>query len=47
VKLIRAHTLPQINASTRILTKCGFDRIGEMIDPEDGLVWRWERKPVR
>jgi len=43
VRTVRAHPLPQPNASTRVLTKCGFQRIGEVIDPEDGLVWRWER----
>ncbi|MGH7521574.1 MAG: GNAT family N-acetyltransferase [Gemmatimonadales bacterium] len=43
VRLVRAHTLPEANASTRVLTKCGFVHIGEVIDPEDGLVWRWER----
>jgi [ribosomal protein S5]-alanine N-acetyltransferase len=40
---IRAHTLPEPNASTRVLTKCGFNKVGEVVDPEDGLVWRWER----
>ena len=43
VRLVRAHTLPAPNASTRVLTKCGFVRTGEVVDPEDGLVWRWER----
>jgi RimJ/RimL family protein N-acetyltransferase len=43
VRLVRAHTLPEPNASTRVLTKCGFRRVGEVIDPDDGLVWRWER----
>jgi RimJ/RimL family protein N-acetyltransferase len=43
VRLVRAHTLPEPNASTRVLTKCGFRRVGEVIDPEDGLVWRWEK----
>jgi [ribosomal protein S5]-alanine N-acetyltransferase len=42
VRLVRAHTLPEPNASTRVLTKCGFRKIGEVIDPEDGPVWRWE-----
>jgi ribosomal-protein-alanine N-acetyltransferase len=42
VRVVRAHTLPENNASTRVLTKCGFARIGEVMDPEDGLVWRWE-----
>jgi ribosomal-protein-alanine N-acetyltransferase len=43
VRVVRAHTLPESNASGRVLTKCGFQRIGEVIDPEDGLVWRWEK----
>jgi ribosomal-protein-alanine N-acetyltransferase len=43
VDLTRAHTLPEPNASTHVLTKCGFTYIGEVIDPEDGRVWRWER----
>jgi RimJ/RimL family protein N-acetyltransferase len=42
VKIIRAHTLPEKNASTRVLGKCGFAFVGEVVDPEDGLVWRWE-----
>lgn len=44
VRVVRAHTLPEVNASTRLLTKCGFAMVGEVIDPEDGLVWRWERQ---
>jgi ribosomal-protein-alanine N-acetyltransferase len=44
VRVVRAHTLPESNASARVLTKCGFRRIGEVIDPEDGLVWRWEKE---
>ena len=43
VRVVRAHTLPESNASGRVLTKCGFRNIGEVIDPEDGLVWRWEK----
>ena len=42
VKIVRAHTLPEANASTRVLTKNGFRHLGEVIDPEDGRVWRWE-----
>lgn len=42
VRIARAHTLPEANASSRVLTKCGFRYVGEVIDPEDGLVWRWE-----
>ena len=45
VKRIRAHTLAQTNASTRVLEKCGFAKIGETIDPEEQIpVWRWEKK---
>lgn len=43
VQRVRAHTLPTSGASTRVLTKCGFQRTGEVVDPDDGLVWRWER----
>jgi ribosomal-protein-alanine N-acetyltransferase len=43
VRTVRAHTLPEPNASTRVLTKCGFQKVGEVMDPEDGLAWRWER----
>jgi RimJ/RimL family protein N-acetyltransferase len=43
VRVVRAHTLPESSASTRVLTKCGFRHIGEVIEPEDGLVWRWEK----
>ena len=43
VRLVRAHTLPTPNASTHVLEKCGFEHTGEVVDPEDGLVWRWER----
>jgi ribosomal-protein-alanine N-acetyltransferase len=43
VELVRAHTLPMENASTRVLTKCGFRLVGDVVDPDDGPVWRWER----
>jgi len=42
VRLVLAHTLPEPNASTRVLTKCGFRQVEEVIDPDDGPVWRWE-----
>jgi ribosomal-protein-alanine N-acetyltransferase len=44
VRTIRAHTLPQHNASTRVLTKCGFALLGEVTHPDDGIVWRWEMR---
>jgi RimJ/RimL family protein N-acetyltransferase len=43
VRLIRAHTLPVANASTHVLLKCGFRHTDNVVDPEDGPVWRWER----
>jgi ribosomal-protein-alanine N-acetyltransferase len=43
VRIVRAHTLREQNASTRVLVKCGFRHVGDVIDPEDGLVWRWEK----
>ena len=44
VRIVRAHTLPGGIASQRVLLKSGFEKIGEMVDPEDGLVWRFELK---
>lgn len=38
-----AHTLPEENASNRALRRNGFVYAGEVMDPEDGLVWRWEK----
>jgi hypothetical protein len=26
----------------RVLEKLGFTCVGEVVDPEDGLVWRWD-----
>ena len=42
VRVVRAHTIAEANASARVLIKCGFSSIGQVVDPEDGLVWRWE-----
>jgi len=42
VRVVRAHTLPVLNASARILEKLGFRHMGEVLDPEDGLIWRWD-----
>jgi [ribosomal protein S5]-alanine N-acetyltransferase len=42
VRIVRAHTLPRNDASGRVLTKCGFTRIGQVINPDDAAVWRWE-----
>jgi len=42
-QLVRAHTLPLPNASSHVLRKCGFQFVGDVLDPDDGPVWRWER----
>jgi len=42
VTVVRAHTKLDGDASARVLTKCGFQNVGEVLDPEDGLVCRWE-----
>jgi len=42
VKVIRAHTLADGAASKRVLEKCGFQYVGEVVDPEDGPVLRFE-----
>lgn len=42
VSTVVAHTLPDHNASTKVLGRCGFQFVGEVVDPDDGLIWRWE-----
>ena len=46
VRRVRAHTLTDGAASKRILTKCGFRHVGDVMDPEDGLVARFELPTV-
>ena len=41
VKTLTARTLPEDNASNAALRRRGFSFAGEVIDPEDGLVWEW------
>jgi GNAT superfamily N-acetyltransferase len=42
VRQVIAHTLPETNASTRVLEKVGMTFVGEVMDPHDGRVWRWQ-----
>lgn len=44
VKTIIAHTLGQVNSSTKVLLKCGFEKVQEINHPEDGVLWKWELK---
>ena len=41
---VRAHTRPDNAASARVLVVCGFTCLGQVLDPEDGPVLRWERR---
>jgi [ribosomal protein S5]-alanine N-acetyltransferase len=43
VQQVVAHTLPERNASARVLEKVGLQCLGAVIDPEDGRIWRWAR----
>ncbi len=42
VNFVQAHTLAEENASTRVLSKCGFQKTGILKDEEDGLLWKWK-----
>jgi RimJ/RimL family protein N-acetyltransferase len=42
VRVVCAHTLPERNASTRVLEKLGMNFVGLANDPDEGTVWRWE-----
>jgi ribosomal-protein-alanine N-acetyltransferase len=44
VTAVIAHTLPEANASTRVLEKTGFSRDGVGHDDDAGDVWRWRRE---
>jgi len=44
VSEVTAQTVPEVNASTRILKRMGFEHLGSGEDPEDGPVWRWSRR---
>ena len=43
VREVVAHTLPERNASTRVLEKVGLRHVGEDSDPDAGRVWKWSR----
>jgi [ribosomal protein S5]-alanine N-acetyltransferase len=44
VRSVTAHTLGTINASTKVLSKCGFSKIAELKDDDAGIIWKWELK---
>jgi len=39
--VVAAQTLPERNASHRVLEKLGFEHVETVLHPEDGLVWEW------
>lgn len=42
VLAVQAHTLAVSNESCRVLKKCGMKKVGDIDDPNDGQLWRWE-----
>lgn len=42
IRRVIAHTLAEESASASVLQHCGFQRVSEIVDPDDGPVWRWE-----
>jgi len=43
--VVTAHTLPERNASHRVLEKLGFRYVATLEHPEDGTVWVWSAEP--
>jgi RimJ/RimL family protein N-acetyltransferase len=41
--VVIAHTAPTMNASACALARAGFVHADTFVDPDDGLVWYWER----
>ncbi len=41
---VTAHTLPHDNPSTGVLRNNGFARDGDLIDPDQGTIWKWSLK---
>lgn len=42
VNSIIAHTLGEDNASTKVLQKCGFNKVEEINDSDEVFIWKWE-----
>ena len=47
VERVLAHTLAQENASVRLLRALDFRFVGDVLDPDDGPLWKWELRPGR
>lgn len=44
VQMVDAHTLPERNASVKVLEKVGMKFVGTAHDPDEGEVWHWRLK---
>lgn len=44
--ILTAKTLPETNASTRILQRHGFGHVGDTVDDDVGQAWLWELRPA-
>lgn len=44
VMLVQAHTLGEVNASTHVLSKCGFQKTEVLSNAALGTLWKWELK---
>lgn len=42
LRTVVAHTLAEPSPSTSVLARCGFTNVTEVVEPDDGTVWRWE-----
>lgn len=42
VQTVIAHTLAEKNASNTLLQKVGMKFAGELSDPDEGKIWRWQ-----
>ncbi len=47
IQQVCAHTLPEMNASSRVLAHCGFEKVRVIEDVDLGPVWRWEKSTLR
>ena len=42
LRKVVAHTLAEASPSPSVLVRCGFANVAEVLDPDDGAIWRWE-----
>lgn len=44
INMILAHTLGETNASTKVLSNCGFEKTEDIDGKDLGILWKWELK---